>query len=104
MNCMRIRPLACLAGLVFAISGTALAQGGSADNFPNRPIRLTVPYAAGGGTDLVMRAIAPGMGEALGQTVVVETSPAAAPSMQRRQQCGRRPMVTTCSPSAHPST
>lgn len=75
MNCMRIRPLACLAGLVFAIAGTALAQGSSADNFPNRPIRLTVPYAAGGGTDLVMRAIAPGMGEVLGQTVVVENKP-----------------------------
>ncbi len=72
MPSMRIRPLACVAALSLAFSGSAFAQ---ADNFPTKPIRLIVPYAPGGGTDLVMRAIAPGMGEALGQTIVVENKP-----------------------------
>jgi tripartite-type tricarboxylate transporter receptor subunit TctC len=52
-----------------------VAQGNPAEGFPARPIRLLVPYAPGGGTDIVMRAIAPGMGEALGQTIVVENRP-----------------------------
>jgi tripartite-type tricarboxylate transporter receptor subunit TctC len=61
MPFMRIRQLACLVTLGIGLTGTAFGQ---ADNFPTKPIRLIVPYAAGGGTDLVMRAIAPGMGEA----------------------------------------
>jgi tripartite-type tricarboxylate transporter receptor subunit TctC len=74
MAFMRIRPLACLAALGFGLAGSAFAQGTS-DSFPSRSIQLIVPYAAGGGTDLVMRAIAPGMAEALGQPIVVENKP-----------------------------
>ena len=72
MQHMRTRRLACLA--VLGLAGSAFGQ---ADNFPTKPIRLIVPYAAGGGTDLVMRAIAPGMSEALGQPIVVENRPGA---------------------------
>ncbi len=43
-----------------------------AQNYPNRPITLVVPFAAGGPTDVVARAISIPMGKALGQTVVVE--------------------------------
>lgn len=68
------RRLACLAVLGLGLAGSAFGQ---ADNFPTKPIRLIVPYAAGGGTDLVMRAIAPGMSEALGQPIVVENRPGA---------------------------
>ena len=74
MASMRIRPLALLAALGLGLAGSASAQN-TADNFPTRPIQLIVPYAAGGGTDLVMRAIAPGMSQALGQPVVVENRP-----------------------------
>ena len=74
MPFMRIRQLACLVTLGIGLTGTVFGQ---ADNFPTKPIRLIVPYAAGGGTDLVMRAIAPGMGEALGQPIVVENRPGA---------------------------
>ena len=72
---MRLRARACLATLAACLAGAALAQGGTADGFPNKPVRLTVPYAPGGGTDLVMRAIAPGMAEALGQPVIVDNKP-----------------------------
>ena len=72
MQHMRTRRLVCLA--VLGLAGSAFGQ---TDNFPTKPIRLIVPYAAGGGTDLVMRAIAPGMSEALGQPIVVENRPGA---------------------------
>ena len=80
MQHMRTRRLAALVTLVTLVTlstglvGSAFAQ---ADNFPTKPIRLIVPYAAGGGTDLVMRAIAPGMSEVLGQPIVVENRPGA---------------------------
>lgn len=75
MMSLRKRSLTVLAALAVSVSGAAIAQTGTADNFPNRTIKLLVPYAPGGGTDIVMRAIAPGMGEALGQTIVVENKP-----------------------------
>ena len=71
---MRFRPLACLVVLAASLATPVFAQSG-AGTFPTKAIRLVVPYAPGGGTDLVMRAIAPGMAENLGQPVVVENRP-----------------------------
>jgi len=47
-----------------------LAQQKSAGDYPSKPIRLIVPFAPGGGTDLTARAIALKLTEAWGQTVV----------------------------------
>ena len=77
MQHMRIRRLTALVTLVTLGTGLVGSAFAQADNFPTKPIRLIVPYAAGGGTDLVMRAIAPGMSEALGQPIVVENRPGA---------------------------
>ena len=43
--------------------------------FPDRPVRLVVPFAPGGGTDLIARTLGAGMTRALGQSVVVENKP-----------------------------
>ena len=49
-----------------------------AQAYPSKPIRYIVPFPAGGGQDLVVRALAPRMSEALGQTVIVDNRPGAA--------------------------
>jgi tripartite-type tricarboxylate transporter receptor subunit TctC len=52
----------------------ALSQGA----FPDRPLRLVVPFPPGGSTDIVARLVAAKMGEGIGKTVVVENKPGAA--------------------------
>ncbi|CAM4286315.1 LacI family transcriptional regulator [Bordetella tumbae] len=49
-----------------------------AADFPDKPIRIVVPYAAGGGVDIVTRLVSEKMGAALGQTIIVDNRPGAA--------------------------
>lgn len=57
--------------------GATWAQSGSAGGWPNRPIRLIHPWAAGGGGDIVARLLSEKMAAELGQPVVVENRPGA---------------------------
>ena len=66
-----IRVLGALA-IVTVTAGSAQAQG-----WPNRPIRMVVPYTPGGYTDLMARLVSQKMSEALGQTFVIENKPGA---------------------------
>jgi tripartite-type tricarboxylate transporter receptor subunit TctC len=61
--------LAAIAAFAFATAATAHAQA-----FPDKPIIMVVPFAAGGPTDVVARMLAIPMGKSLGQTVLVENT------------------------------
>jgi tripartite-type tricarboxylate transporter receptor subunit TctC len=65
-------------GIVLAALWAFWASGVFAQNYPNRPIRLIVPFAAGGGSDFVGRLIGQKLTDQMGQTVVVDNRPGAA--------------------------
>ncbi len=63
--------------LLFILAFCALASPAGAQNFPAKPLRLIVPLAPGGATDIQARLFAKAMGEQFGQTVIVENRPGA---------------------------
>lgn len=66
--------------MALAAAATMCASGAAAQSFPQpgRPIRVLVGFAAGGGTDIQARMVAPKLAEAIGATVIVENKPGAA--------------------------
>ncbi|WP_295379267.1 tripartite tricarboxylate transporter substrate binding protein [uncultured Pseudacidovorax sp.] len=69
---LRLRRRALLqAAALGAVLPNAWAQGA----FPNKPVRIVVPFAAGGPTDLMARAIAKAMGQSTGQPFIVDNKP-----------------------------
>src|SRR6204780_2366074 len=63
--------------LVWSMLALAISLPAHAQNFPDRPVHLIIPYGPGGITDFAGRQLAKYIGEALGQTVVVENKPGA---------------------------
>jgi tripartite-type tricarboxylate transporter receptor subunit TctC len=70
INTTMTTPLTCrlLAALAFLVTPFAFAQS----DFPTKPIKIIVPYAAGGGADLLARLVGQQLGERLKQPVIVE--------------------------------
>jgi len=81
---MRRREFIALLGSVAVWSQSAQAQSPVSD-YPNHPITLIVPYAPGGGNDVVARAVAEPMSKSLGQPVVIENRGGAGGSVGTRQ-------------------
>ena len=80
---MRKRPLGgirvavSMATAILALPQVAVAQGNPSGAYPNRFVKIVVPYSAGGGTDVVARVVGEKLGERLGQPVVIENKPGA---------------------------
>lgn len=75
MPCISRREM--LSGLTFCTVAAAQPALGQTAVYPSRPIKVIVPFPAGGAADITMRLIGPKMAEALGQPVVVENRPGA---------------------------
>src|SRR5262245_42577880 len=63
---------AAIIALGLAFIGTLLAASASAQPYPNRPIRILVPFAAGGAVDVLTRLLGAKLADGLGQTVIIE--------------------------------
>ncbi len=68
MKFTRRATLACLSGLAALSPLLASAQGA----YPNKPIRVIVPFAAGSTTDIIARAITDKMSQSMGQALVID--------------------------------
>lgn len=77
----RPRPVACGPIARLAVCALALAAASSTtmaqEAYPNRPVRIVVGFAAGAFNDIMVRSIAPKLGERLGQPIVVDNKPGA---------------------------
>jgi len=64
--------------LAFIVAGCLAAIASAAEPYPTKPVKILVPYAAGGGTDVLARMVAQQMGKSTGGTFVIENRPGAA--------------------------
>ena len=71
---MTVSPLSVLAAVVLFVAGTQPAR---AADYPTKPIKIVVPYAAGGSTDALARIVAERLSKRLGQAAIVDNKPGA---------------------------
>ncbi|HEY8356875.1 MAG TPA: tripartite tricarboxylate transporter substrate binding protein [Ramlibacter sp.] len=96
---------AAIAGIALATPFAASAQAG----YPNKPIRVIVPFAAGSTTDIIARAIADKMGQSMGQTLVIENKGGASGTIGQAQVATAAPdgytiMIHSSSHTVSPHT
>ncbi|MDR2300065.1 MAG: tripartite tricarboxylate transporter substrate binding protein [Comamonas sp.] len=96
--------LAAAALSAFAAAPAAFASG----DYPNKPIRLVVPYPPGGPTDIVARVVAQKLQEQLGQSIIVDNKPGAGANLGAEQVARSTPdgytlMVATTAHAINPS-
>jgi tripartite-type tricarboxylate transporter receptor subunit TctC len=77
---MNTRALLCVMLAAAAFAGEVRAQ-----NYPNRPVRVVVPFAAGGMADITTRLLSDKLGEKLGERIIIENEPGAGGIVAARQ-------------------
>ncbi|MDP9900008.1 tripartite-type tricarboxylate transporter receptor subunit TctC [Variovorax ginsengisoli] len=102
---IRLALTASLAGLASLATPSAMAQG----TYPNKPIRVVVPFAAGSTTDIIARAIADKMSQSMGQTLVIDNRGGASGTIGQQAVATAAPdgytvMIHSSSHTVSPST
>lgn len=91
MSDLRLRPRRALLLSLLALCTGAAAPAVAADAYPDKPIRLIVPYPPGGATDVIGRVLAQELTGALGQSVIVENRAGAAGNIGADQVAKAQP-------------
>ena len=63
--------------LAISIIALVISFNGQAQSYPNQPIRLVIPFAAGGPSDVLARGFSQKLGESLGQPIIIDNKPGA---------------------------
>ena len=63
--------------LAISLIGLIISFNGQAQSYPNQPIRLVIPFAAGGPSDVLARGFSQKLGESLGQPIIIDNKPGA---------------------------
>lgn len=97
-----------LKSVTSALAGLLIGGAAIADDFPNKSIRLVVPFAAGGNTDIVGRLLAQGLSQELRQTVFVDNKVGAGTIIGTEEVARSKPdgytlLMTTVSFAINPS-
>ncbi len=104
-----MKQLMCAVTLGLALGAGASAQA-QAQDYPKRPVRIIVPYPAGGYTDILARMVGAGLQQRLGQAFIVENKPGAATAIAAEQVAKSPPdghtlmMVTVTTMAMNPLT
>jgi len=77
-RCVRAVRVAALAIVAAVLAASGVAAQSAADRYPEKPIKIIVPFAPGGSTDILARVLGQKMTENWGQPVIIETRPGAA--------------------------
>ena len=80
-----------LARTYLLLAAIAAASGAQAQDFSVKPVRIIVPWTPGGNIDITARALAPGLGAALGTTVIIENKPGAGGTIGTAQAASAPP-------------
>ncbi|VWX61382.1 conserved exported hypothetical protein [Burkholderiales bacterium 8X] len=94
--------------LCAGLLASSLAASAAMAAYPDKPVKLVVPFAAGGGTDTIARALGVGMSQALGQPVIIDNKPGAgtiigSDAVAKSQPDGYTVLVATFAHAINPS-
>ncbi len=81
----------------------AARQACAQDKFPSKPVKILVPYAPGGATDIVARIVGEQMRQSLGQSFVVENKPGAFGIIAIEEMARARPSLASSATSSRGS-